>query len=246
VSEARRGAAGRGFFDGVAVVLVADAPTAGAHHLVERVAEILGAVPRGALLVLERDLPEPRGGSSDIERLTRVRRLRELASRHGAPLVVSGRVDLALAGGADGVQLPELGLDAATVRRRFPQLRVGRSVHDAAGLSAAELEGAHWAILAPVWRPLSKEATSPALGLEAFRELTAGHVCPDRRLGRRHGRPVRAASRGGRLCGREPRGDPPRRVAPSGGGQAGRGLPRWPVRLTVSVKHRTKPRVIVA
>lgn len=230
MSEARRGAAGRGFFDGVAVVLVADAPTAGAHHLVERVAEILGAVPRGALLVLERDLPEPRGGSSDIERLTRVRRLRELASRHGAPLVVSGRVDLALAGGADGVQLPELGLDAATVRRRFPQLRVGRSVHDAAGLSAAELEGAHWAILAPVWRPLSKEATSPALGLEAFRELTAGTSVPivalggvtaDRCAPLRGAGACAVASLGGILLAESPRAAAAKLVAAFRGGQFG-------------------------
>ncbi|MEZ4268946.1 MAG: thiamine phosphate synthase [Myxococcota bacterium] len=173
----------RGLPDEVAVVLVADAPTLGPRATIERVAEILAAVPRGSVLVLDRDRVVSRGGSSDLERFERAARLRELTSRHGACLVISGRADLAAAVGADGVQLPEAGLDAATVRRVFPALWVGRSCHDAAGLERAADDGADWAILAPVWAPLSKVATSPPLGLDGFGDLVRAARLPIVALG---------------------------------------------------------------
>jgi thiamine-phosphate pyrophosphorylase len=173
----------RGLPADVAVVLLADAPTVGPAALVSLVAEILSAVPRGALLVLDRDRDVSRGGSSDSERFQRLIALRALTLEGGASLVVSGRADLAVASGADGVQLPEAGLDAATVRRHFPTLGIGRSCHDAPGLARAATEGADWAILAPVWAPLSKAATSPPLGLDGFSALAGAARLPIVALG---------------------------------------------------------------
>ncbi len=167
----------------VSVVVVADAPAVGAASLVARVAEILSAVPRGRVLILDRDRDASRGGSSDLERFRRLVALRELTSGQGAHLVVSSRPDLASAAGADGVQLPEAGLDAATVRRAFPTLWIGRSCHDAQGLAQAAAGGADWAILAPVWAPLSKVATSPPLGLEGFGALARSARLPIVALG---------------------------------------------------------------
>lgn len=108
-------------------------------------------------------------GTPDRVRLARLVALREASARAGVALVVGGRPDLALAVGADGVQLPERGLPPALVRRAFPRLSIGRSCHDAAGLAAAARAGADWALLAPLHDPHSKPATSPALGLQGFR-----------------------------------------------------------------------------
>lgn len=163
--------------------MVADAPTVGPAALVACVAEILSAVPRGSVLILDRDRDVSRGGSSDLERFRRLVTLRALTWERGASLVVSGRPDLAQATQADGVQLAEVGLDAATVRRAFPSLRIGRSCHDALGLAQAAADSADWATLAPVWAPLSKDATSPPLGLEGFRALVAAARLPIVALG---------------------------------------------------------------
>ncbi|MCB9786071.1 MAG: thiamine phosphate synthase [Deltaproteobacteria bacterium] len=173
----------RGLPGEVALVLVADAPTVGAARLVAQVAAILEAVPPGSVLVIERDGPASAPASDDAERFARLRALRELTAACGAALVVSARVDLALGAGADGVQLPEGGLDAATVRRHFPGLRVGRSCHDAGGLTRAALAGADWATLAPVWAPLSKTGEAPPLELAGFEALARGAALPVVALG---------------------------------------------------------------
>ena len=60
-----------------------------------------------------------------------------------ALLFVNERVDVAMACGADGVQLGEDGLSVQAARRvAGPGLLVGRSVHTAAGAVTAEKEGA--------------------------------------------------------------------------------------------------------
>lgn len=84
-------------------------------------------------------------------------------------LIVSGRVDIALAAGADGVQLPETGLPADRVREFVGNdLLIGRSVHDLDGVRQAKMDGVDWVTLAPIFPPLSKESSSPALGVETL------------------------------------------------------------------------------
>src|SRR5579875_312343 len=62
----------------------------------------------------------------------------------GVRVAVNDRIDVALAAGADGIQLGEHGLPAEIARRLAPRLRLGVSVHDlraaqraAAGIGAA-------------------------------------------------------------------------------------------------------------
>lgn len=51
----------------------------------------------------------------------------------------------------------------------------GRSCHDAESLDRAFAEGAHYALLSPVFRPTSKPAdTRPVLGVNQFLALAAG------------------------------------------------------------------------
>lgn len=168
---------------GATLVLVADAPAVGPARVVAVVAEVLRALPPGSVLVIDRDRPAARGGSSDRARLERLRDLRVLTRERGSLLVVTGRPDLAAAAGADGVQLPEEGLDPRLVRRSFPGLLVGRSCHDLEGVLAAGAAGADWVTLAPVFPPVSKAAAGAALGLGSLRDIAARSQVPVVALG---------------------------------------------------------------
>ena len=160
------------------LVLILDAPTLAWEDARASLVAVLAAVPKGSTLLVDRDRPSMAGGSSDAARWRRLVAMREETARWGAPLAIGGRVDLALAVGADGVQLPERGLDAAVVRATFPSLWVGRSCHDRAGLDRAAAAGAHWATLSPVHAPFSKAPTGAPLGVRGFARAIAGLALP--------------------------------------------------------------------
>ena len=61
-----------------------------------------------------------------------------LAGEHRAVVLVNGRVDIALAAGASGVQLPAHGMPVALARHVTREMLLGRSVH-----SAAEIRELH-------------------------------------------------------------------------------------------------------
>ena len=67
--------------------------------------------------------------------------VRDRCRLHGAELWVGDRADLALAAGADGVQLPSTGLSIPGARVAAPGLRVARSVHAVGEALAATLMG---------------------------------------------------------------------------------------------------------
>ena len=88
--------------------VICDADTHGRAlaPLAPAILQVLACAPSGTIALVERD-PH---GTDDRERLARLRLFRALCDAHGAALVVAGRVDLALAAHADGVQLAERGL----------------------------------------------------------------------------------------------------------------------------------------
>jgi thiamine-phosphate pyrophosphorylase len=118
--------------------------------------------------------------------------LRRVTRRAGVRLLVNGRVDVALAIGADGVHLPEGGLPPASVRSLLlncsrgagatlgASALVGASCHDAAGLARAAREGADYAVLGPIGDVPGKGAP---LGIEGFRALVSGAGLPVLALG---------------------------------------------------------------
>ena len=163
---------------GFELILILDGPTLPWAEARPSLEAVLSELPEGAILILDRDLAPDRGGPSDLARLARLAALRALTARRGAPLAVSARVDLALACGADGVQLPESGFPAALVRATWPQLWVGRSCHDRAGLEQAAADGARWATLSPVHPPFSKPPSGPPLGIDGFGRTIAGLSLP--------------------------------------------------------------------
>jgi thiamine-phosphate pyrophosphorylase len=86
-------------------------------------------------------------------------------------LFVNGRPDVAVAIGADGVQLPATGLPVAAVRRRFgAELLLGRSTHTPEEVEAARRDGADFVLFGPVW---SSPGKSRPAGIEALRRAAA-------------------------------------------------------------------------
>ena len=82
-------------------------------------------------------------------------------------VVVNRRVDIALAIAADGVHLGFDAMEISDARRLLgPRACIGVSTHSVAEVAAAT--GADHAHLAPIFAPLSKRGTRPALGLEAI------------------------------------------------------------------------------
>ena len=99
------------------------------------------------------------------------KRIREI-TRGRALLFVNDRVDVALAVGADGVQLPESGLPVEAVRRMPGNwLLVGRSVHDVEGAVAAENYGADLLVAGSVFATDSHPGRVPE-GIELLHELS--------------------------------------------------------------------------
>lgn len=95
-----------------------------------------------------------------------------VARRHGAPVLVNDRLDVALAAGADGVHLPEDGIaiaDARAVATAVGRtITVGCSRHDAAGVARAAADGAELIVLGPIFATPGKGAP---LGVAALREV---------------------------------------------------------------------------
>lgn len=104
-------------------------------------------------------------------------------------LVVNRWLDLALCLGADGAHL---GFDAVSPRDARTLLgdeaAIGVSAHSPDEVARAARDGASYAHLAPIFAPLSKEATRPALGEAALREaashgiavIAQGGITPER------------------------------------------------------------------
>ena len=86
----------------------------------------------------------------------------ELVRRSPVPVVVSSRLDVALAAGAAGVNLPERDISVEQARRLVGTLWLGRSVHSVEAARQAELEGADFVVFGPVWETASHPGVAPA------------------------------------------------------------------------------------
>jgi thiamine-phosphate pyrophosphorylase len=115
----------------------------------------LAAAGVGAVQVREKDLDD--------------RAVYELARQARALLstvLVNGRLDLALAAGADGAHLPADGVPVAALRRRFGQdVLLGVSTHSVEEVERALQDGADYVTFGPVWPTPSKERYGPPLGI---------------------------------------------------------------------------------
>jgi thiamine-phosphate pyrophosphorylase len=122
--------------------------------------------------IRERDLPV-----RELARLTR--RVLALPNPYGTKILVNDRADVAMACGAHGVHLRD-GSPRPT-RVAQPGFMVTAACHDPAG--APDLEGADFAVLAPIFSPLSKFDQKPPLGTIAIREFVRRSSVPVLALG---------------------------------------------------------------
>jgi thiamine-phosphate pyrophosphorylase len=89
-------------------------------------------------------------------------------------LLVNGRLDLALAAGADGAHLPADGVPLAALRARFgPGVLLGRSTHRLAEVEQARRDGADYVTFGPVYPTPGKERYGPPSGLAGLRQAAA-------------------------------------------------------------------------
>lgn len=142
---------------------------------------VLGSIERA----LRADLPEPiavhlRQDAPDPELLRLGEALRTITRARGHLFFVNRRLDIAIALGADGVHLPERGLDISSARLLLGKRRyIGVSRHDSHGILERS-EGADYAFLSPVGPVPGKR---PPLKPEGFSAIAKRAALPIIALG---------------------------------------------------------------
>lgn len=107
----------------------------------------------------------------------------ELASNRGIPLLMAGRVDLALALGIDGVHLERGSLPSPVARQVLGRERIiGFSAHSLEEALEAEREGVDYITLSPIFPTRSKPLARP-LGLDYLGEVVKSVSLPVLALG---------------------------------------------------------------
>ena len=98
--------------------------------------------------------------------------IRKISNDLGMHLFINGRVDLALALDAEGVQLPTNGFPIGIARNLLGKHKwIAISCHRREDVEWAERSGADFAVLGPVYDTPSKRPYGPPLGIEYFRRV---------------------------------------------------------------------------
>ncbi|MDF2668799.1 MAG: thiE [Paenibacillus sp.] len=112
--------------------------------------------------------------SSKREVLLKARGLRELTRRYGVTFIVNDHIDVALAVDADGIHLGQDDLPIAEARRIVgPDKWIGISTHAIGEARQAELEGADYIGVGPVFETKSKVDVVAPVSTEYVRQVAA-------------------------------------------------------------------------
>ena len=150
--------------------------TAGGRPLEDVLRSTLDAGVKGILL-REKDLP-------DRELLLLAERVRDLTNMFRARLLISERVDIALATEADGVHISGRSLPVKAARKLMGvEKYVSASTHSLAEALHAEEDGADFITFGPVYQTPSKAAYGPPVGLSALEEACSRLTIPVFALG---------------------------------------------------------------
>lgn len=92
-------------------------------------------------------------------------------------IIVNDRVDVAAVYGVGGVQIAYHSLPVRAVRRSFPDLTVGCSVHSLTEAKQAEEDGAHFCLYGHMFPTASKPGLPPR-SIDSLREMAASVCIP--------------------------------------------------------------------
>jgi thiamine-phosphate pyrophosphorylase len=145
------------------LVVITDTNAAPPDLLARRIDSLLSRAHPGSVAIQLRDHE-----LSARARLELGRRLLDSVRRHGAPLIVNDRLDLALVLGAQGVHLGERSVATRDARQLLPHAWISRACHDPERV--AEDPDADAVLLSPI---LAARKGRPALGLPALRRARA-------------------------------------------------------------------------
>lgn len=110
--------------------------------------------------------------------------LGQVCRRYRVPMLINGRIDVALAAHADGVHLPADGISASDARKLLGQSKlIGVSTHSAAEITRAEAQGADFAVFGPVFAPNSKGNYAPPSGPDGLASACSAASIPVFALG---------------------------------------------------------------
>jgi thiamine-phosphate pyrophosphorylase len=150
--------------------LVTDRHQTGGRSLAEVVEQCL-AVGLRAVQLREKDLPPE-------EFMPLARSMRDLTRRTGARLFINGRLEVALAVGADGLQRGHDAPPVALLRARAPGSLIGGSVHSVDEARKDERDGADFIVFGPVYDTPSKRAYGLPLGAGALAQVASAVKIP--------------------------------------------------------------------
>jgi thiamine-phosphate pyrophosphorylase len=103
---------------------------------------------------------------------------RQVLDGCGSLLLINDRADIALASHAAGFHLPESARPAPDMRKVFPGLLAGKSVHSVqASVDAAE-SGVDYLLFGPIFATPSKEPFGPPQGLDKLETVCRSTVLP--------------------------------------------------------------------
>jgi thiamine-phosphate diphosphorylase len=102
---------------------------------------------------------------------------RRLVQASPVPVLISSRIDVAMATGAAGVNLPEHDVPVVEARRLLPDRLIGRSIHSLEQAREAEQQGANYIIYGPVF-PTASHPDRLGAGLSALRQITSAVSIP--------------------------------------------------------------------
>jgi thiamine-phosphate pyrophosphorylase len=157
------------------------------------VLQVLDALLRGARACCGEGVPLPlaiclREKDLPVAQLTMLAQsVCELTKKAGVDLYLNGRVDVALACGAEGIHLPSDGLAPADVRAIAPQLKIAVSTHTVEEVDRAARARTDFVVFGPVFATPSKQGLLEPRGLEGLRAvcgrgvpvLALGGIFPD-------------------------------------------------------------------
>ena len=139
-----------------------------------------------------------------------------LLTKGRALLFINDRVDVAIASGADGVQLGEEAMTVSAARKAGAGLLVSRSVHDVEGAARAQKDGADLLVAGTIFPSGSHPAARPA-GVELLERLRAEVSVPYIAIGgvneRNAPHAIAAGAAGVAVIGAITRSDDPQRAA---------------------------------